>query len=225
MYMFTWLFLVWIAPPLKSTPRQNFHFFFLLLLLIFFWGEGGGEERNQLKIHQETRLDCSRLSDGEDCPNKKCYGSAASRPLVFLFPLNDPLEKANRRPRGQLEGGGRGCGGGGGAKGTFLRLATGGTTKQFDVDIINLQRIIKIRNFKVVNKREWYYQMLQERCLSQGDQPCLHWFFLLQEQTIILLLVTLIEWYNYQNQPTKHKYYSQESTNSHFLLTLNSLTL
>ena len=129
---------------------------------------------------------------------------------------------------GDLQGSWREGGGGvvgGGAKGTFLRLATGGTTKQFDVDIINLQRIIKIRNFKVVNKREWYYQMLQERCLSQGDQPCLHWFFLLQEQTIILLLVTLIEWYNYQNQSTKHKYYSQESTNSHFLLTLNSLTL
>ena len=188
MYMFTWLFLVWIAPPLKSTPRQNFHFFLSSSSsssssFFFFGGVGWG----QLKIHQETRLDCSRLSDGEDCPNKKCYGNAASLPLVFLFPLNDPLEKANRRPPGQLEGGGRGCGGGGGAKGTFLRLATGGTTKQFDVDIINLQRIIKIRNFKVVNKREWYYQMLQELCLSQGDQPCLHWFFLLQEQTIILL--------------------------------------
>ena len=88
---------------------------------------GGEAERNQLKIHQETRLDCSRLSDGEDCPNKKCYGSATSQ--------------ANRRPPGQLEEGGRGCGGG--AKGNFLRLATGGTTKQFDVDIINLQRMIK----------------------------------------------------------------------------------
>ena len=53
--------------------------------------------------------------------------------------------------------------------------------------------------------------MLQELCLSQGDQLCLHWFFLLQEQTIKLLLDTLIEWYNYQNQPTKHKYHSRES--------------
>ena len=162
MYMFTRLLLVWIAPPLKSTPRQNFHFFFLLLRLFFFffWGGGGGggggegeAERNQLKIHQETRLDCSRLSDGEDCPNKKCYGSATSLPLVFLFSLNDPLEQANRRPPGQLEGGGRGCGGGGGLKvpplgKPLVEHASSlknvfQPTKQFDVDIINLQQIIK----------------------------------------------------------------------------------
>ena len=150
MYMFTWLFLVWIAPPLKSAPRKNFHFFLVFFLGVWGWGGGVCGEINWKSI---KRLDCSRLSDGEDCPNKNCRWECYLHSSWILIPLNDPLEQANKRPpQGSWREGGGG-GGGGGLKVPPLRqpLVEHVTvlknvlqpTKQFDVDIINLQRILK----------------------------------------------------------------------------------
>ena len=137
------------CPTFKISSTKKFPFFPCFFLGGVGVGGGGGGEINWKSI---KRPDCSRLSDGEDCPNKNCRWECYLHSSWILIPLNDPLEQANKRPpQGSWREGGEG--GGGGLKVPPLRqpLVEHVTvlknvlqpTKQFDVDIINLQRILK----------------------------------------------------------------------------------